>query len=299
MIKSLANLVLVFLGGLASLIAIIAFWNDYFKKTGNEGQIAVAFLGGLAVYFLVVSVYYQIVWGRKVRYAEVLPHINFGFSYVHDELRNAPPDLDKIAMACERVCTQVTHAFSVIAAAPCSASIKVLAQQESQNQETRLKVLTLARDQQSSSSRNYGVHLDHWIEMNTDFKFLLERISSPRGRYFFSNRLPYLSNYQNTSIELYGGEPKPVHIWGWYHLVRYWQWPLPYKSTIVVPICPAISSKRTQANLIGYLCLDCSRMGAFKKHYDIELMEGVADGLYNLVSQYVKLVEGGGHHGEI
>lgn len=279
------------------MVTIFLFVNSYYRNVGSEGKIAIIFLGTFALYFLVVVLIYQIIWGRKVRYAEVLPHINLGFSYLHEEIRSDHPDLEKIATTCERICTQLTHAFSIISGTPCSISIKVLSQKKDIGKDnTKIKVLTLARDQQSASFRGYPSHVDHWLDENTDFRILLEMISTPRGRYFFCNQLPFRKNYQNTSIAQYGGEPKAWNIPGWKHFVRHWRWPLPYKSTIVVPICPALSNKRVQKNLIGYLCVDSPKLGAFKKQYDVDLMEGVADGLYNLVSSYITQIEGGIHY---
>ncbi len=288
MFKSLIHTVVASIAFLGSLLTLVIFADTYFGKLNDEGQIAVIFLGGISFYNLVVVLLYQLKWERKVRYAEVLPHINFGFSYVHQELRNQNADVDKIASSCERVCTQVAHAFSVITGTSCSVSIKVLVQDSMGSGDTKVKVITLSRDQQSASLRNYPSPVKHWIDDNTDFKFLLENISTPRGRYFFSNQLPYRADYKNTSSDLYGGEPHAKRIPGWHSLIRYWRWHLPYKSTIVVPICPASSSQRTQDKLIGYFCVDSPRMGAFKKQHDVDLMEGVADGLYNVISAYVK-----------
>lgn len=79
----------------------------------------------------------------------------------------------------------------------------------------------------------------------------------------------------------------PVH----QDFLRVWRWPLPYRSAIVVPICPGISAKRMPSELIGFLCVDSPRLGAFKKQFDTEVMIGVADGIYNVISLYVARLE--------
>ncbi len=66
-------------------------------------------------------------------------------------------------------------------------------------------------------------------------------------------------------------------------LLRNWKWPLPYKSTIVVPICPI--EENTLAGLVGFLCVDSTRNLAFKKDYDVELLLGIAEGIYNTVRE--------------
>lgn len=55
---------------------------------------------------------------------------------------------------------------------------------------------------------------------------------------------------------------------------------LPYKSEIVVPIIPSYAK---QYDIIGFLCVDCEHSNKFDPIYDPALIEGVADGIYDIL----------------
>ena len=98
-----------------------------------------------------------------------------------------------------------------------------------------------------------------------------------------SNQLPFLFDYKNSSLELYDDYADEKAFFPFKVFLRYWRWPLPYKSSIVVPICPGISTERSKETLLGFLCVDSPRLFAFKREFDVDIMNGVADGLYNVI----------------
>ena len=198
------------------------------------------------------------------------------------------------------MCDHVAASFSLITGTSCSASIKIITWDEDKEKNTKLKAITFCRDRHSAKRReNEKPDTKHWLDENTDFIAILSNIESPGGRYFFSNQLPFLSDYKNTSFGLYS-TPYAGQVPLFKDIIRAWKWPLPYKSCIVVPICPSYSRK--MSNLVGFLCIDAGKIGAFKKEYDVDLLSGVADGIYNVMknvslreSEYIPSHQGEGN----
>lgn len=63
-------------------------------------------------------------------------------------------------------------------------------------------------------------------------------------------------------------------------------WPLPYRSILVVPIMPLEDSEASK--LIGFFCIDCEKTDAFNREYDPNIAIGIADGLYNVLKKHAK-----------
>jgi hypothetical protein len=62
-------------------------------------------------------------------------------------------------------------------------------------------------------------------------------------------------------------------------------------SEIVVPVTPMIAFKQNRkSELLGFLCVDCSKKNVFNKRYDIPLIQGVADGIYDLLEK-IKILQ--------
>lgn len=97
-----------------------------------------------------------------------------------------------------------------------------------------------------------------------------------------SNNLPYFWDYRNTGFEHYG-EPQEIRIPFIDNFFRDWRWPLPYKSTISVPICGLHEDESD--SIIGFLCIDSPNRGAFRKDFDFELLKGLADGIAPVLNQ--------------
>jgi hypothetical protein len=275
---------------LAGIATLILFRRDYFGKAGEEGKIAIIFIGVFAIVFFLYALGIHVRWGRAVRYGSIISYVNQGFGHVHAANRDSKATSQRILDACRSLCDNIASAFSLLTSSPCSVSIKVFATPPTGRPEVRISVLTMCRDSQSSGMRDYRTSNPHWLDENTDFRSILENISKPGGRFFFSNQLPFYYGYRNTSFATYG-EPEPSNIPVLSAFLRYWRWPLPYQSTIVCPICPGISSQRVLDNLIGFLCVDSPRMGAFRRSSDPEILVGIADGIFTAIVNYMDLKE--------
>ena len=60
------------------------------------------------------------------------------------------------------------------------------------------------------------------------------------------------------------------------------------KSEIVVPISPiSYNSNARKNHFFGYLCVDCNEKDAFHKKYDVHNLLGLADGISDLLEQWL------------
>jgi hypothetical protein len=155
-------------------------------------------------------------------------------------------------------------------------------------------VKTLARDSASSErAANRGVDKNvHLVRDNTDFRLIIEM----KAEYFFEGNLPALKHYENTSLPADwqpGGDGRA--------------WPLPYKSTIVLPIRYVytphdLDSLKIDGNsrghaplddqdLFGFFTVDCGAREAFDERYDVELGNAIADALVPILETYSNVRE--------
>lgn len=260
-------------GILASIVTLILFMYQFDARLSKDGRVAIYFIGTLLIWYFIESLYLKVRWGRERRYAQTIAIIAGGFGEIH-RLHREGANIERAVVACEKLCDSVASAFTIITGTKCNACIKTMTYEDDCNGAKRAKAITFARSRDQSRNPKAN-NVRHWIDKNTDFLTILEKIDTPRGEYFFSNSLVFRFGYQNTSFDVYGKIPDN----NW--LFRYWRWPLPYKSTIVVPICPSASP--ASSNLVGFFCVDSREVGAFKKDFDVALIEGVADGVFNTI----------------
>lgn len=267
------------IGIIIALATLETFVTTFFPKFSTDTLFAVSFIIVLFVWFFAENIFIKIKLGRRSKYAETITNITNGFSEIHKITRNKKIEISHAVHASERLCNEIAIAFTVITGTKCNVSIKLLEKNENGN--GRLKVIDFARNQDGSRNPKKN-SVDHWIDANTDFASILDKIDHPKSSYFYCNTLPVRSGYQNTSFAVYSSSEQESN-----PFLSYWRWPLPYKSTIVVPICPC--DEPSTDNLLGFLCVDSIKLGAFKKNYDIALLSGVADGIFNLMQEISEL----------
>jgi len=136
-----------------------------------------------------------------------------------------------------------------------------------------------------SRDRERGRAVDLWIDQNTAFEEVLTAAGTPL-KCFFANYLPWLRGYKNSSFEVYGLPSElPLPMIG--DVIRNITWTLPYRSTIVAPIIPSPQQATSQEHaLSGYLCVDSRSLGVFRRRFDIDVVTGVANCLYDVVHRY-------------
>jgi len=265
------------LGSLASIIALSVF----FKQLSTEGWIAVLFMGVLCVYFVVYNFWLLTRYRKKTKYADAYGEINIGFSHLHRLRRIDNLSINQILPELEKLCNSVSSAFNKIYGCRIGTCIKFIV-----NDGDRPLCKTLVRDSHSNARSRKSGSQDtpkHWIDANSDFEFIYNSFvnNNVPSSYYLEQHLPNCHDYKNTRLDS-GWKPKTF--WGFPEkYARKWNWPLPYKSTLIVPIVPLLANDQSQEAIRGFLCVDSESEGVFNKYYDVDILKGVADGIYNQI----------------
>lgn len=252
-------------------------------KLHEQGRLGIFFIGIFAIFFFIQNAYLKIIWRRKKRYAKAFSLINVGFAELHELERIKDPNADRKIHTLEKMLDSIVQTFQQITSHECSACIKVMTQEDSGK---RPEVVTISRD--SASKHKRPTHpkdeISHYVDMNTDFSVICEEIADPLKRYFFCNNLPWFDGYLNTRFSSKREIPfRNYPLLGF--IMKLSTWPLQYRSTIVVPILPGYFQTNSP-QLAGFLCVDSKSLYAFDKAYDIHILQGISDGMYNVILEY-------------
>jgi len=277
MFRILQDYILTFFALLSGFLLLGQFSDKYWGKINDASQVSVLIIGFMFFWYFISSLYMKAKWGRERKYAQTIDLLGSGFSELHKLNRVKDYDYQKAITACDKLLSSLATAITMVSGTTCCATIKILVTNETESSDPdNFKLSTLTFSRSSLQRKTEDKKVNHWIHQNTDFLEILKNIDKRKGISFFRNWLPFSFGYQNTSFQIYGTPSENVFL-------RYFRWPLPYKSTIVVPICPC-DSQNTK-NLVGFLCVDSGKLGAFRKNYDVQLIQGVADGLYNVINK--------------
>lgn len=209
-------------------------------------------------------------------YGKSHAYLSAAFAIIHQ--MNRVEDL-KFEMAIAKLsefCTLIKEFFEVKNGATCACCIKILIKGESR-QPGDFQVITLCRDsksivfrEQASTQMNQSVR--HTVKKNTCFLHFFENLNTHEARFFLSNDLTKEKPYNNSSFE-------------YYRQSKEGEWPLPYKSEIVVPLIAKLPDENTP--VLGFFCVDSEGVDGFNVEFDPEMLIGVADGLYNTLYNQV------------
>lgn len=283
MFRILREFLYAFIGLLGGLVSIWLFAREVVPELPGNVTFAVAFVGAFGLYYFVENMYLKVKWGRNSKYGQALSIINEGLEGVH-ELNRQNPSVEKAVTEFRALCDDAAKAFSLVTGTNCCISIKVLIWDEDTYRNIKLRTVTFCRDSYSQKKRLENRNVKHWLDGNQDFLQIVESLNTPSNHVFFSNILPFLYDYRNTSFQVYGSpQLARSDLLPFMVLLRYWMWTLPYRSTIVVPIAPR--RRRTDEDLIGFLTVDSPKIFAFRRGYDVDLMYSIADSIYDPLSK--------------
>jgi len=112
---------------------------------------------------------------------------------------------------------------------------------------------------------------NHTIIGNTAFQKALNNVlKDNKIKYYLNNSISKTKDYENTSKDS-SKDGK-----------------LSYESELVYPIIPMINDDSKNILCKGFLCIDSDKENAFNDYYDVAIIEGVADGIYDLLSERAK-----------
>lgn len=206
-----------------------------------------------------------------------LHYINHVYRDFHGE--QPRPRLDDAKSFIEDVLNQISSCFTLVTGKACRVCLKEL--------RSDLTLTTPFRCSRSQKTQPANDEQQHRLDQNTDFYNLWHAIEGCI-RFYYSNDLPYdyrIRKYENSSFEKQG-LPKVRSVLG-FSWISYW--PLPYRSTLVLPIRylksfkppPVGSTKPTPGwNFWGFLCVDCNSRRVFHDRLSPELGLAFADLLW-------------------
>ena len=280
--KTLGDYFAIFIGIVGSIATLIGFYQTYYQDLNDQGKYGVIFLGVISLYFLGTNIYLVSKYRKKVSYADVFESLNYGFSKLHSIDRLDNIETSKLIDLLKNVCSHISNSYKEVKGHHIGVCIKLISKKEND-----VLVFTLVRDENSSQTRPSGKNdtITHRITENTDFNFIYDDNISNESHngYFFSNNLPYDYDYSNTRLKQKAQKWPPPKILFLNWLIRQLYWPLKYKSTIVVPILPLQIDERKKEKISGFLCIDSPKILTFNEQYDVQILKGIADGIYNKI----------------
>jgi hypothetical protein len=289
MVKSLGDYLVLILSVFGSLASIIAFGIYFEPSLSDQGWVGVLFLGILSLFFLGYNYFLISKYRKKSRYAEVFDEINIAFAQMHNIDRNDNPSIELIVQKLSFFCDHIAIAFTRINGHNIGVCIKFLS-----SEGDRALVQTLVRDSKSiSNDRKTGTKdkTKHYLDLNTDFEFIYSNFDNDNinTTYYYEPNIPTCKDYKNTRLKS-NWLPKAK-----FYLVENWirrqHWPLKYRSTLVVPIVPLIANEQEQKSIRGFLCIDSPKENSFFETFDVHILKGLSDGLYNKIDKLDNLIK--------
>lgn len=282
MIKMLSDYFMFLLGLGASIAGLITFYRDSYKDLNDQGKYAVLFLGFFSLYFMLIN-WIQTKTTRKHNgYKEVFEKLNIGFGRIHaiDRLTLLEPERTRTEIMNQLLplCDSISDAFEKVKGHNVRVSIKVLSMSSGRNKVPTVRTIRRDSRASASSSLEQADSKDHLVSDNSAFDSIYRSIGkSSEGVFYINNQLPFSFNYKNSRLE--GNGPIPM----WKFIKRHRTWNLEYKSTLVVPIYPLLKNQDETPKLMGFLCVDSPNYLVFNEKYDVEILKGIADALYEKI----------------
>lgn len=255
-------------GTLLSIIgAIVSLISFIVHDISSYLNINYVLLALLVIFAILTVVFWRenIIKRRYVEGSEYLKKLHQDIISLQSRIKSL--DEEKFSLPLHQICHNISKIFSNLRDKQIFACIKYI----NVNSHGEYYVQSLCRDADSFERNNLvPIKSDKdYIHKNSDFSLIINDIADNVSReniFFFSNNLPNEYGYQNSHLN-----ERKLRSW----FDRYRCWPLPYKSTIIVPILSA--SKQTKdSTLYAFLCIDCKHLGAFDKTRDIVILQTIA-----------------------
>ncbi|HBU79183.1 MAG TPA: hypothetical protein DEF18_13875 [Muricauda sp.] len=287
--KTLGDYIVLIISIIGSLASIIAFGVYFSPFLNHQGAIGVIFLGLIALLFIGYTFYLISKYRKRVRYGDIFEEINVGFTELHAIDRHPEPSIELIIQKLGFLCDNLSNAFTTVNGNKVGVCIKFI-----EFKGKRPLVTTLVRDRFSKSkNRKTGTadKTEHFIELNSDFQFIWENFDNENieTSFYHEKHLPTCKDYKNSRLSSNWKRKYKFDFFDNY--IRRKDWPLPYRSTLVVPIVPLLADEQNQESMRGFLCIDSPREGMFNPQIDVDILKGISDGLYNKIDKLKAIIK--------
>ena len=258
--------------GISSILGLILSIIGLFK---TDGSLIFVILSLTLIIFIFLSWYFIWHYGKVKKYLDCEDSIRkIHNSLICDYQKIKQQDLNGIIIDLSNICTAISDAFEIVKNTKIGVCIKYV-----NGEYNNPYVKTLCRDSHSYNQRKELDELEDedYIMQNTDFAHIFKLIGQrvKHNKLFYcQNRLANKHQYNNThlrDIEL------PSGLFDYYNRRR--KWPLPYKSTVVVPFLSSNGS-----HLDGFLCIDSSNSDCFIEGMDVAILQQIALFMQELIN---------------
>ena len=277
-------------GGIASLAPLFSTSLPFQQVTQSIA------LAAIAVASLAVLAWREISLGRKAAVAGTLDRQHAASEKVRDlyidlwkksneylSVEQAEEALTYARKNIQSVLDDYAVIFSQMSALRCRVCVKMITSDEAADY-----VVTLSRDHLSSAEcrAHDSVRESKKIDKLNDNNSLIKLFDPkhPDQGYFFANNLPKVKEYRSTSIKYHQTIARNSN-----EAIET-KWPLPYKSTIVVPIwresLDASDLAVAKHLVVGFLGVDSPSRGAFRRRWDVALAKSLANSLFPILHLY-------------
>lgn len=259
-------------GSLGALSGTLQFGEKFFSLN-KEKSILYAFIGLVSLFLLRFILiffkesfkYFHETYKNSV-YGEAIIILKDSFANAHAYRKRDGYDDTEFMRIMITFCNNLRDIYNKITDADCSVSLKVPRYDTSVSEHTILTNLTRDVKHGNRDTKTY-TETKHNLLGNTAFTYCFNKVmTNAKEKHYINNKINETDNYLSTSKVCYDNGI------------------LPYNSELVIPIVPIVPNSDGNLDCHGFLCVDCDVKGAFHSKYDIALLEGVADGIYDLIS---------------
>lgn len=250
------------------------------------GFLLLLFLYHLFKQFFIQSWRKYILIMRESVYGNAIILLSQGYSKIHKN-RNREMTIEEVKTILSDFCDKIRDIYEFKTKAKCSVSIKTIVDLKIENNGINFdtRVVNLIRDSKCTKrySKEYD-EIEHNIANNTCYERIISKFFSNKydEMFFLSNDIPSILDYDNSSFQLF---PEYTVEMRENEKTRREKFPLKYKSELVVSVTPLIKDTKTTYPILGFLCIDCEleKQEVFYSKYDVPLLQGVSDGLYDFI----------------
>ncbi len=258
-------------GSISSLIAILLIGKNFFSLSLNSsiwwglGSLLLLYIFRFILFFSQNAYKHWYYLYKESIYGDAIIFLKDAFSRIHwlRKVENITDEQFKTVMVF--MCEKLKEIYDRKTKSVCSVSIKVPIE-ASVSANTEVKNLCRNNDALDRDTEKYR-DSKHYIFGNTCYNSILTNITkNKRAKLFYiNNDIEGSVDYENTSKDCYKDEK------------------LPYKSELVVPILPLHNDEEKVYSILGFLCIDSNEKNVFDTKYDLAILQGVADGIYDII----------------
>lgn len=265
------------LSSFGALVTILLLGRNFFDMDINKSIL----LGCASLFVIWILRFLYLLGEATIKYChntfidsiwgDAIVELKNAYAEIHSLRKKENINDEEFIRVMVNLCDTLKKIFDKKTKAECCVSIKVPI--SSGENLMSLELCNLCRDSShKSKSRDTEMYkqIKHRIIGNTAYSIIVNKILRGNQKHlaYVNNNIAGSSDYENTSKDAY---PNGT---------------FPYNSELVYPIVPIKGNETNDRALKGFICIDCNESNKFDENrYDIPMVQGVADGIYDLFTR--------------